>query len=191
MSVGPGHDNRDQGWLVGLRAGDQGAFEGIFLAYAAELWEFAVRYVAPDVADDVVQDVLYAVWERHETLEITTTLRAYLFGAVRRKALEYVRHDRVVDSAESQTGEDHAVWMGEDPLLPDAAAHLSELEEALDLVLATLPQRQKTLLTLRWRYGMSYEQISEVLGISVAAAKMQVSRTQRVIRPLLERFIRE
>ena len=188
-----GQDDRDrheQGWLDGLRAGNRAVFETIFLSLGPDLWEFAARYVSPDAADDVVQDVLFALWERRATIQIATTLRAYLFGAVRRRAFEHLRHDRVVDATAATTEAENAAWMGEEPAAPDAAASLAELEAAIDAVLATLPERQRILLTLRWRHGMTYDQIAEAMGISVAAAKMQVSRTQRVVRPLLERLTR-
>ena len=78
--------------------------------------------------------------------------------------------------------------MGERTTSPEDDA-IANLQTALADALDQLSEVQRAILTLRWTHEMSYEQIATTLSISVAAAKQQVSRTQRVIRPLLERFV--
>ena len=57
-------------WLAGLRTGDVSAFEQLYKAYFPALWEFAAKRVSDDLAEDIVQDVLFALWRRRAELQV-------------------------------------------------------------------------------------------------------------------------
>ena len=46
-----------------------------------------------------VQTVFATLWQRHEEFTVTTTLKAYLYSAVRNEALNSLKHRRIVDRA--------------------------------------------------------------------------------------------
>jgi RNA polymerase sigma-70 factor (ECF subfamily) len=176
-----------QTWLIGLRAGDITAFEQIYKAFFLALWEFAVRRVPTDVAEDIVQDVLFALWRRREDLHIDDHLGPYLFAAVRSKVIQHLRHERVVEAAERERS-DAPFGIGEAPPTPDDDAEFEELQAAVRQALSHLSEQQQTILTLRWTQGMTYDEIATVLGISREAAKKAGARAQKIVLPLLAPF---
>jgi RNA polymerase sigma-70 factor (ECF subfamily) len=178
-------DVAEQHLLTRLQAGEPGAFDDLYRTYVPHLLDYAERYVSADVADDIVQSVLAAVWRRGQSFTVRSTVAAYLFGAIRREVLHRERHLRVVRRTEAD--DDFREPLTPMPA-PDAGASLNELRAALRSALDALPARTRDVLTLRWVEELQYDEIAEVLGISVSAAKMHVHRAQPIVRPLLERF---
>src|SRR5687767_5400857 len=71
-----------------VRAGDTRALELLFREHYAALCEFSVRYVRqPSLAEELVQDVFADLWARRERWYVHGSVCAYLFAAVRNRAL--------------------------------------------------------------------------------------------------------
>ena len=69
-------------------AGDERALETLFQSHYASLCEFAVRYVREEaLAEEIVQDLFADLWARRAEWRVRGPVRAYLFGAVRNRAL--------------------------------------------------------------------------------------------------------
>ena len=69
-------------------AGDERALETLFRSHYASLCEFAVRYVREEaLAEEIVQDLFADLWARRAEWRLRGPVRAYLFGAVRNRAL--------------------------------------------------------------------------------------------------------
>ena len=66
--------------------------ELLFKCYYNTLCSHAVRFVySKQVAEDLVGEVFYVFWQKQLHLQIHTSFRAYLFTAVRQRALTYLR----------------------------------------------------------------------------------------------------
>lgn len=74
--------------------------------------------------------------------------------------------------------------------IPDAAAYGDparsyadrERRDTIGLALAQLPERQRSLLLLRDAEGLSYAEIADVLGMSLAAVKVNLFRARNAFR---------
>ena len=87
----------ERDWVARIRGGDAPAFEALFHAYHAPLCAFANRLVGVrDLAEEIVQEVFLYIWERRETWDVRSSVKSYLFTAVRNAAMSYLRHERVV-----------------------------------------------------------------------------------------------
>jgi RNA polymerase sigma-70 factor (ECF subfamily) len=73
---------------------------------------------------------------------------------------------------------------------PDAAALEKELQEAIDRAIARLPETQRMAVILRRYEDMSYEQISDVLDISVPAVKSVLFRARTELRERLANYLK-
>jgi len=185
MGDGPGSVD-DRELLDGLRRGDGAVFDQLCLGYHDALWRFAFRIVrSREVAQDVVQDVFLNVWERRAELAITTSLAAYLFSAVRRRALVYLRNDRTATRIAATWGPGDVPASGTVGESPLAEVEREEREAMVARALATLPPARRQAVALRWGEHMEYEEIAEAMGISVEAARAHVSRAYRTLRGLL------
>jgi RNA polymerase sigma-70 factor (ECF subfamily) len=185
MNSEPSHD---AAIVARVRAGDLDAFETIFRAHYEELVRFAHATVrSVDVAQDLVSEMFTTLYERRETWEIRTSVRAYLVAATRYRIINYVRDFR-------RRGNRYAALQvagEEDEAIPSLQApdvELIEAEErgahlaAVERALAELTPRSRMVVALRWRQGLSFEEIAEVMETTSAAVQMQLSRALKVLR---------
>jgi RNA polymerase sigma-70 factor (ECF subfamily) len=170
-------------WLLALRDGDSRAFEHIFRAYYDKLCSFAIRYVRTrEQAEDVVHDILFALWRERESYEIRGTLRAYLYTAVRNRALDHLKREGV----ELRWREEAELTLEAFPAsgAPGAdeelvAAELSAIvREAID----ALPPRYRQAYVLRRQHGLSYAEIAGIMNITVKTVEVQIGQALKRIR---------
>ena len=144
---------------------------------------FAARYTESSaVAEELVQDVFARVWTDRAKWPAPRNRRAYLFTAVRNRALNAGRRRKLEDDwveAEILGADRHRRCRRRrrDAALEDPDAH-AQLERAV----ASLPERCRLVMHLRWREGMSYADIAAVMGISTKGVENQLARGLRALR---------
>lgn len=181
--------------LSRLQSADQAdaraAFEELFRATYAKLVRFAITYVGtPDSSEDVVGEVLASLWANRATLAVHGTLEGYLFGAVRRRAVSAFRHaSRHTGTSVRILGADEHWGMGASAESPDASVTGGDTRAMVWRAIAELPERQRTILSLRWQGELGWDDIAHALGSTNAAVQMQHSRAIKALRARLADFI--
>lgn len=169
-----------------IRTGDAALFGRLFDAYWALLCQVAMFSLHdPDDAREAVADVFAAIWERRESLVVHTTIEAYLFGAVRRRARRAYRDDTHREAL--LAAQDPEVWdivsaYGQQAAHGDRMADASASRLTVEQLLRTLPPRYQMAVYLRWQRDLEYDEIADVLEISREAAKKLVLRAVAMLR---------
>lgn len=174
--------------IDGIRKGDAGAFEAVVRAYGPRLTRFAFGFVhGKEEAEDVVQDVLWRVWEGRRDWAPRVSLRAYLFTAVRNRALNALAHQRV--QTQYTAAQQHAALFDPDaaatPESADANLKLDEERVAIARVrgaFARLTERQQTAVRLRYEQGLPMSEVASALEVSVSGAEQLIARAIRAMR---------
>src|SRR5436190_13134698 len=92
----PRQSPADRTWIARIRAGDPDALDAVFRSYYAELCAFAYRYTrARAQAEDLVHDVFAQIWAEREHWQVRESLKAYLYAAVRNRAVSALRREIV------------------------------------------------------------------------------------------------
>ncbi|MCC8408035.1 sigma-70 family RNA polymerase sigma factor [Mucilaginibacter sp. UR6-1] len=79
-----------------LKLGNTSAFDRIYDLYWKSLYLSALsRINDEDAAKDIVQNVFIDIWQKHNALEINSTLKQYLHGAVKMKVLHHYRTENI------------------------------------------------------------------------------------------------
>ena len=142
-----------------------------------------------DIAEEVIQDVYLWLWEHRETLEVHGTIRSYLYGAVRNRALALLRHDRLEEQCATEfLAEGASPGEGEEVVPPDVALERAELAAALTRALETLSPRVRQVALLRWRDKLSRAEIATALGVAVPTVNNQLTAAARALRALLAEY---
>jgi RNA polymerase sigma-70 factor (ECF subfamily) len=181
----------DAALLARVRAGDEAAFEYLFKAYFRPLCEFAYGYVGSrETAEELVQTIFLKLWQKRATWEPAVGIRAYLFAAARNSALDHPRHEQVVrrtlGADDGDLGPRSAVT-AKTPA-PDEAVQASELAAALNQAMEELPERRRSVVTLRWHHQLTNAEIANALGISVKGVEAHLSRALFSLRARLRAF---
>lgn len=174
--------------LAVLRGDDAAAwpaFDYLVRQYGEALVTFAYRLSGDrDLASDIAQDVFVWAWERRELLTQASSLRAYLYGAVRHRVIDHLRRERRSASWRMAV-DDRAPGMGMPGTDPAVAAESSELDRAITAAMAALPPRTHQIATLRWHDGLTPAEIARVLGLSVSTVSNTLTTAAKVLRHAL------
>ncbi len=166
-----------------IRGGDAEAFEALFHAYAVKLRGFAYSYVrSKAVAEELVQDVFFRLWQRRSEWAPGSSVAAYLYRGIRNAAIGHQRHAGVEARWEART----ASQIADDDRVAsntgEAGLVGADVAVALERALAGLSADRRRVVLLRWKHGLSYAEIAQVIGSSVKAVEIQLYRTLAALR---------
>lgn len=179
QGVFPETEESDAALAARIRRGDITAFEILFHRYYSHLTRSAFTYTrSRDAAEDVVQDVMLAVWERHSEFARHTVVAAYLYGAVRNRALDVLAHDAVVQRHAAGSSSDVAP-------ATDELVFATELARITHEEIEALPLPIREVYRLRHDSALSNIEIATTLGISINAVYVRMAKAMRALRAAL------
>ena len=168
-----------------IRAGDESAFDTVFRSHYAHLVRMAESVVRERaVAEEVAQEVMLELWRRRETLQVEQSFRAYLLRSTRNRALNYVRHQRVVAREAASAAIDP-------PTAPSAEDQMlgTELERAVRAAIDGLPERCRAVFQLSRDQGLKYAEIAVALDISVKTVEKRMGQALAELRDRLDEWL--
>ena len=169
----------------GIRRGDETAFDTLFREWYPSLVRASESIVqSRAVAEEIVQDVLLELWRRRGVLVSSSSPQAYLFQSTRNRSLNHVRHERVV-----KQGEPFARRAESTESMAHAQMVEDEMQVAVTRAVAGLPDRCREVFELSRTHGLKYNEIAEVLGISVKTVEAQMGKALRILREVLAPWI--
>jgi RNA polymerase sigma-70 factor (family 1) len=169
-----------------IRIGNEAVFEAVFRQYYAPL----CRYARPilddaDEAEEVVQTVFLTLWERRESLLITTSLKAYLYRAVHNRCLNRLNQQSVQANHRSQA----ATELYADAVSPTEALLADELSTRLQRAIGRLPEQCRRAFELSRFEELSYKEIADHLGIAAKTVENQIGKALRILRVELSDYL--
>ena len=117
-------------------------------------------------ADDVLQNTFLKAWKNLSSFEGKAKLSTWLYRIAINEALDFLRHVKTATLASADADLSVA-----NRLLADTYFDGDRSQALLQEAVATLPDVQRTVFTLRYYDEMKYSEISEVLGTSEGALK--------------------
>jgi len=179
-------DESEDQLIERLNSRDEAAFEQVFKQHYKSLHAYAFTLLKDDdMAEEMVQNVFYKLWERSAELNITSTVAAYLFRAVHNESLNHLKHLKVRSQHQlyvSYRNDSHA----------DTATkklQVKELEKRLHAALTELPEGCRTVFQLSRFEELRYSEIADVLGISIKTVENQMGKALKLLRSKLAGFL--
>jgi RNA polymerase sigma-70 factor (family 1) len=160
-------------------------FKLVFDEYYISLSNFAFSYTKDKTAsEDIVQEVFLRIWEKRKDLIGSSTIRFYLFTAVRNNCLTHIAHSKRFLSFHSAYLDDKAVIHPQDKPEGHPADRMAMIQKAI----AQLPPKCKEVFLLSRIGNLSYKEIAKTLDISVKTVDNQVGKALRVLRDILKEY---
>ncbi len=154
-------------------------FKADLLASIPSLRAFAVSLAQnADKADDLVQETLVKAWDKHESFQPGTNLKAWLFTILRNEFYSQMRkRGREVQDSDGIMTARLAVHPAQQGRLD-----LEDFRSALE----QLPEDQREAIILIGASGFSYEEAAEICGCAVGTIKSRVSRARARLQDILK-----
>ncbi|WP_295120030.1 RNA polymerase sigma factor [uncultured Chitinophaga sp.] len=168
--------------LEAIAKGDGIAFRAVFDHYWDKIYSMALAYTkSASLADDVVQEVFIKIWGKREQLPAVEKFDAYLFISARNEIISTLRKKVIHLPLEEHL---HQHISAQTPV-PDEVLSLKESQALISEAVAILPPQQQRIYILSRTEGLSQQQISEQLGISVSTVKVHMNKALHTIKAYL------
>ncbi|MGN7513801.1 MAG: RNA polymerase sigma factor [Allomuricauda sp.] len=144
------------------------AFEMLVNTYKERLYWHIRRIVLDhDDTDDVLQNTFIKVYRNIEKFKGESKLYSWMYRIATNESLTFLKQKSRKMGISDQELKDKMV----ENLQADVYFEGDEIQLKLQKALATLPDKQKLVFTMKYFQEMKYNDISEVLGTSVGALK--------------------
>ena len=173
----------DESIWLNIQRGNQSAFEALYNRYFKSLYNYGRKVCSnKTIVEDAIHDLFLDLWRYRANLASTTSVRFYLYRALRRRIVKNENKDINSSLFDFQL----------DDLLPkNTYSHednMIELERSNEQItklkkhLHNLSPRQYESLILRFYDELSYEEISTLLGVNEQSARNLVQRGLEQLR---------
>ena len=179
-----------------LRAGDEGAFKSLVANYQDLVYNTALGVVQnSEDAEDVAQEVFIQVFRSIDQFKGDARLSTWIYRITTTKALDHIRSRKRKKRFAFITSlfgpNDELVHEPVDFQHPGVALDRKEQAALLFRMIDQLPENQKVAFTLHKTEELSYQEIADVMQLSVSAVESLLFRARQNLRKLLEKYYQQ
>lgn len=165
-----------------IKRDDLKAYEAVFRQYYQQLYRFAYNYLRDQVpSEEMAQEVFLYIWEKRGQIEIKTTLKTYLYSAIKNKCLNYIKYEL---PRKNELEESHLAMMMVNQ--PEREEDSERMRRHIDAAVNELPTKCRHIFMLSRNAGLTYEEIAEELELSVKTVENQMSIALKKLRESLK-----
>jgi len=189
---GSKEDDEDVRLMRLMSAGDTQAFEELIERHQSLVAGTVARMLgSKSEVEDIAQQVFIRVWKSAGRYTPRAKFTTWLLKITRNLVFNELRRTRRRAQVPIQTEPDAAEIPLKDETnpTPDASLLENELQEAIEKAITELPERQRLALVLRRYEELNYEQIADILDLSVPAVKSILFRARTELRAQLSKYL--
>ena len=166
------------------RKGDVHAFETLFRKYQTYVYNIALGMLSNgEDAADVTQETFLRLHRRLDSFRGDSSFSTWLYRvAVNLCITELRRRGRGKFQFLEEIAHDDDPRTEEAGPSPDEAIELEEERQVVHQVLRTLPPDYRAVMVLRHFQQLAYEEIAEVLGLSLSQVKTRLFRARKMFK---------
>lgn len=176
-----------------LKQGENGAYKYIYDNYYVLLCSIAYEYLQDDfLAEDIVDDLIFSLWEKRSELNIATSLRSYLIKSVRNRCINYLTRSKEkneVSFSRASPSEKLKIHSSHTFEYPSAILLVNELEEKIYQAIENLPNESKAVFKMSRFENKGYDQIAHEMNISVNTVKYHIKRALAQLNQELSKYL--
>jgi RNA polymerase sigma-70 factor (ECF subfamily) len=157
---------------------DENALEQLYHDYYPRLFRFIGRTTwREDLIEEVINDVMYTVWEKAATYNHQCKLSTWIFGIAYNKVRQALRNDGHFNEDSLDDMEvDNALFGMEDAGLMQLETH-----EWLDSILKVLSPDQRTVIELTYFEGLHYSEIALLMDCPENTVKTRMHHARKIL----------
>jgi RNA polymerase sigma-70 factor (family 1) len=182
MALEPVHTDQEKSQLIKLRAGDEKAFDYFYKLYSLPIYRKLLKMVKVEfLAEDLLQNVFIKLWDKRELIDPGYCLKGYLYQMAQNSVYDFyrslAREEKLQVAVKNRMTE--LTTEVEEKLL------FKETHDLLTNAIEQLPQQQQMVFKLCKLEGKSYEEVSELLGISTSTINGHIVKATKKVKMTL------
>lgn len=155
--------------------------------YWSDLYKFSYNIIKNKyVCEEIVQETFFSLWNKRQELEITHSLRAYLFTAIKFQTLNFIRSEKV----RANYAASYAAF--ENKLVDNSNeehVYVSDLKGRIETEVSKLPERCQQIFRMSRNEHHSIKNISDMLNLSHKTVENQLTKALKHLRSSLGDFL--
>lgn len=174
----------EQELAKGLIAGDEKSFIELYYSYYDKLCRFCYKFIKDhDTSEEIVQDLIYTIWDKRAELKLNKNINAYLYRSVYNNAMYYIRKNKRIDLSIElyDMNELHSVQL-------DESIELAELQERIAELKKELPEQTSKIFESSRDEGLTYDEIAKKYSTSTKNVEYHMSKALKYFRNNLSDF---
>jgi RNA polymerase sigma-70 factor (ECF subfamily) len=132
-------------------------------------------------SEEIVQEVFINIWERRDVLKINSSIKSYLFTAVRNRCFNYIKLQLPKEQKKVDV-EDVSIPISDNM---EEEIMTKELQTHIQKAIDSLPNKCKIVFNLSRHSGLTYKEIAEELDISIKTVENQIGHALKRLREQL------
>lgn len=171
--------------IAKIKNGDQDAFAYIYERYWPKVYNFTNLYIlSPDCSEEIVQEVFIKLWENRADIDEHKNFDGYLFIITRNLIFNHSRKN--FNLIFYQTTLQEAI---EEPHSVEEELESADLREYINVLIGSLPPRQKEVFKLSREEQLTYNEIAKKLRISEKTVERHMGEALKFLRKNLQMYM--
>ena len=172
--------------LIGrLRDLDETALEELYHDYYSRLFRFIARIIRrDDLIDEIINDVMFIVWEKASTYNGQCKLSTWIFGIAFNKARQTLRNATQTDDESLDDIDEDSRWLG----TPDRDLQQLETDDWLNYALNALSPEHRAVVELTYYEGLHYSEIAMIMDCPENTVKTRMHHARKNMAVFLTPF---
>jgi RNA polymerase sigma-70 factor (ECF subfamily) len=182
-------DNR---LLTAFKSGNNAAFDALVRKYQDRIYNLCRHMlVDPDDAADAAQDTFVKTYQGLMGFTRTSTFYTWLYRIAVNTCLDYQRKFSLRSIFFPPGNEEYLNFTPSATPSPEAACADRQSMHVLRDALRRLSKKLRVVIVLKELEGLSYEEIAEVLDVSVGTVKSRISRAREELKKHMKKFMEQ
>ncbi|GAA4307609.1 sigma-70 family RNA polymerase sigma factor [Compostibacter hankyongensis] len=158
-----------------FKSGSEAAYRRLYEQYAPVLYSYGCKVCNDEpLVKDCLQDLFFNVWRTRDNLSYTTSIKYYLFRALRREIIRKLSRRLEIAHRMAGAGLEMAERSAEEILIANEDVYIRD--QTLKQALSRLSVRQREAIYLRFYENAPFEDIAAIMNITPRAAYKLIYR---------------
>ncbi|VAW18494.1 hypothetical protein MNBD_BACTEROID01-2241 [hydrothermal vent metagenome] len=172
----------DQVLWKNIKAGGEPYFNLLFKRYYSDLYYYGIKIIPiPDFVKECIQEVFIRIWETRKSLGDVKNIKSYLIVSIRRMILSKKKDVKEKQAIEIGQIENYPFLFIENEFVKQEEIS-DEVRHVLLSAINSLTIKQRELVMLFFYHGLSYTEISQVIGVNLQSVRNLMHRTLTKLR---------
>jgi RNA polymerase sigma factor (sigma-70 family) len=177
-----GQQMRDADLIARLCDADESALEQLYLHYYTRLFRFIARITRhDDLIDEIINDVMYVVWEKAASYDKKYKPTTWIFGIAYNKARQAVRNASNTEEESFDDLDEDSSWLGKQ----DEGLLQLEMDDWLGFALGELSPEHRAVIELTYYEGLHYSEIAVIMGCPENTVKTRMHHARKNLAVIL------
>ncbi len=173
-----------------FKNGDKSAFEEIVLTYQDNIYSLCCYMLGDtDTANDAAQETFLKAYQNLKNFRPNASIYTWLYRIAVNTCIDYKRKSTFETRFPHTTNDTSLIE--EQPSVdpsPEKSYESKQITDALNKALNKLSLKLKTIIVMKEVEGLSYEEIADILDISIGTVKSRISRAREELKKLIKGF---